>query len=120
MSPSKHTNKVGISVDVIGLGFRLKKDVRTVISRSLQSKSIKVDLRRELDNKYDENAIMVIGVGGRFDEVHLGYLRRTTAAELAPKLDAGEWAVVSAKLTALYGQDDNKSGNVDAVLEDLR
>jgi hypothetical protein len=56
-----------------------------------------LELRREPDNEHDENAIAVeversgaAGGGGR-----LGFVPRELAAELAPRIDAGEpWSAV--------------------------
>ena len=60
----------------------------------LQSEAVRpgatVLLRRDPANEHDPNAI-VVGVG----DLHLGFVPRDLAAELAPKLDAGEeWSAV--------------------------
>lgn len=105
-------------VTLVGMGFRLKKDVRDLLARSVAKKPYTVDLRRQPDNKYDPNAIAVYGVGGLFDEHHLGYLSRETAEVLAERIDAGTLAVESAKLTEVY-KPDHKGGNVHVKLADL-
>ncbi|RLF67188.1 MAG: hypothetical protein DRN26_02835, partial [Thermoplasmata archaeon] len=43
-------------------------------------------LVRQPDNKYDSNAIAVLSCN-----VHVGYLPREIAQELAPRMDKGEW-----------------------------
>jgi hypothetical protein len=49
-----------------------------------------LELRRDPDNAHDPNAIMVLAAGEQ-----VGWVPRELAAELAPRLDAGEpWAAV--------------------------
>lgn len=95
-----------------GLSFRMKADVRRALAAALKKKALKVDLRREPDNEYDANAIMVFGVGGTFDERHLGYVARESAEVLAPRLDAGTLVIETAKLTELWGPEF-KMGNAN-------
>jgi HIRAN domain len=52
----------------------------------------RLELRRDLANPHDENAIAVHGEG---DGEQLGWVPREVAAELAPELDAGRpWSAV--------------------------
>jgi HIRAN domain len=52
----------------------------------------RLELRRDLANPHDENAIAVHGEGGG---EQLGWVPRDVAAELAPELDAGRpWSAV--------------------------
>jgi hypothetical protein len=52
----------------------------------------RLELRRDLANPHDENAIAVHGDGGG---EQLGWVPREVAAELAPELDAGKpWSAV--------------------------
>jgi HIRAN domain len=52
----------------------------------------RLELRRDLANPHDENAIAVHGEGGG---EQLGWVPREVAAELAPELDAGTpWSAV--------------------------
>jgi HIRAN domain-containing protein len=52
----------------------------------------RLELRRDLANPHDENAIAVHGEGGG---EQLGWVPREVAAELAPQLDAGRpWSAV--------------------------
>jgi HIRAN domain-containing protein len=52
----------------------------------------RLELRRDLANPHDENAIAVHGEGGG---EQLGWVPREVAAELAPELDAGKpWSAV--------------------------
>lgn len=50
----------------------------------------KFELKREPDNQFDENAILIeLPVrGGQFN-LDLGYVPRETAAEIAPLIDSG-------------------------------
>jgi hypothetical protein len=114
------------SVDVVGVGFRMKHDVRVVLDEIVKKKPLRVDLQREPENEYDENAIKVVlsdPRAGQLDGHHLGYLGRPVAEVLAPRLDGEEVVVDSAKLTVLYPaestRDDLSTGNIDLVLVKL-
>ena len=75
---------------VVGLQFRWKKDGRETLARAVP---FKVELEREPDNKYDENAVKVNIVSDfkltKLRGKQLGYLRANIAALLADKLDKG-------------------------------
>lgn len=47
-------------------------------------------LRREPDNKFDENAIAVVGLDSRGVERVVGYVNKGNAKRLAKRIDAGE------------------------------
>jgi hypothetical protein len=104
---------------ILGLKFRHKKDAREQLASQLRAKPLKVDLWREPDNKYDENAVMIVGAEDEWDGVHLGYLGRETAAILAPRFDAGTLATIEAELVNLKEPDFN-AGTVHVVFEDSR
>lgn len=70
-----------IELELVGMNFRTKKEVRQHLKSQL---SFAVKIEREADNEHDENAIKVLK--GSF---HLGYIKRETAAILAPRLDSG-------------------------------
>lgn len=98
-------------VDVIGLKFRWKRDARQALAASIGARGIGgIQLVREPENKYDENAIMVLLPDRLHDGKQLGYIRRESAELLAPKLDSGELRIVSAKLVELLESDDWSSG----------
>ena len=96
----------------------MKKEKREELAKQLRSKPLKVDLWREADNKYDANAVMVVGNADPWDGVHLGYLGRETAEVLAPRFDAQTLFTVEAELTELHAPDWN-IGTIHVVLEDL-
>jgi hypothetical protein len=86
----RKTRSWTIELTVVGLQFRWRVEGRITLQRNCP---IPVRLEREPDNPKDENAIKVLidadyklkALKGK----HLGYLRRDTAALLAPRLDAG-------------------------------
>ena len=104
------------NLTVLGLKFRHKKDARERLATQLRSAPLAVALFREPDNKYDPNAIMVLGAAGEWDGVHLGYLGREVAELLAPSFDAQTLFTVEAELTELSAPDWS-SGVVHVVLE---
>lgn len=106
-------------IDVVGLGFRMKRDAREVLAASLKSKPLKVTLEREPTNKYDPNAIKVIAAAGEVDGIHLGYVRATTAEVLAPRIDDGTLDIISAKLITMHERQDHKEGVMAVEMEDL-
>jgi hypothetical protein len=61
MAPNKKGRTWSMELEVIGLRFRWKKDGRIAIARMCDKGDITgIRLEREPDNKYDENAIMVL------------------------------------------------------------
>jgi hypothetical protein len=97
---AKRAHTWSAQLTVVGLRFRWKKDGRDVLKRACP---FPVELEREPDNKYDEDAIKV-NVAGDFKLTklrgqQLGYLanrkdahtgeRVGIASMLAPKIDAG-------------------------------
>lgn len=112
------------STDVVGVGFRMKHDVRVALAGIIKKNPLRVDLMREPDNEYDPNAIAVYisdSKAGALDGHHLGYLARSVSEVLAPKLDAGKVVVEGGLLTHLYPKqgdkrDDLSTGNLDLIL----
>lgn len=89
-------------LDVIGLKFRWKKELREKLAMTVNTRSVAgIRLEREPENEYDENAIAVYLPNRLYDGKQLGYIRRDSAALLAPKMDAGSLEVVSATLTEI-------------------
>lgn len=62
---------------------------------------LKIELRREPSNFHDENAVAVYCMEKPWNAMHIGFVARQVAAELAPRMDAGKFEVVSAYLTSL-------------------
>lgn len=108
------------TMEVVGLGFRVKSDVRRVLAGRTNTAPMRVAIEREPDNKSDPNAIRVIVAVGALKGKHIGYLRADTAALLAPLMDAGHFVFKSAKLTGLYQDDDFKSGILEVTFRDKR
>lgn len=109
-------------MDCVGLGFRLKRDVRQVLAGSIAKRPlIGVKLVREPENKYDENAIAVFHPErGALAGKHLGYLRADTAAIIAPLWDDGLLKFKRATLLALDAEDDYKTGRLEVEFIDKR
>ena len=120
-------------VAVVGLGFRLKRDVRRALADSLRRPMNGVVLQREQENRFDINAIAVYHPNhGALAGKQLGYLRADTAAILAPLMD--EYAATgagapadrtglqfkSAKLLSLDAEDDHKTGMLEVIFKDWR
>lgn len=106
-------------LEVIGLRFRWKKDGRAALARMADKADITgIRIVREPDNKYDENAIMVLLPERIMEGRQLGYLHREAAELLAPRLDSGILEVVRAKLTGLDPDADYNAGNLVIVFRD--
>lgn len=108
------------TLDVVGLGFRLKRETRVNLAmRAEKSGGIKgIRLVREPDNEYDPNAIAVFLPKRLMGGAQIGYLRRPSAELLARKLDAGEMVIVKATLLSLRAEDDLKEGPLDVLFRD--
>ena len=109
MSPkTAKTRTWSHELEVVGLGFRMKREARRALKMTVESKgSIPgMRLRREPNNRADSNAIKVLLPAGVLGGVHIGYLHRETAALLAPKLDDKTLAVKEATLESVDGEDN--------------
>lgn len=116
-----------IDLSLVGMGFRLKRDVRQALAGNVQKAvelgldGINVKLAREQENRYDVNAIRVIHDGsGVLRGHHLGYLRADVAAQLAPLIDDGVLACQRAVLKSMDAADDLKTGVLTATFRDKR
>jgi hypothetical protein len=110
-----------IYLDVVGVQFRTSKESREILRRLVERGGVTVTLDREPDNPHDEYAIRVLierakGDRGRFGNRRIGYIRATTAAKLAPRLDSGDIRFVSATATDL---DENLTMRIEAKFEKL-
>jgi HIRAN domain len=110
---------VSHDLDVVGLGFRVKRETRVAIWKMMEDKAgIKgMRLVRELDNPADANAIAVYLPKRLMKGMQIGYLRRPTAEILAPKLDNGTLVVQSAVLAWLSAEDDYKEGSLAVIFK---
>lgn len=96
-------------LDCVGLGFRMKRDVRDKLAQLVAKKPIKVTLEREPENEYDINAIKVTcAAAGEFKDKHFGYVRGETAAILAPQMDEGNVTVKAAHLHEVREMPDHR------------
>lgn len=107
--------------DVVGLGFRMKRESRRALKMLVEKKGSIPGMRleREPDNRADPNAIKVCLPERVMHGIHIGYLHRETAALLAPKIDAGTLVVKSATLTEVTGEVD-KNATIIARFADKR
>lgn len=120
---TKIAKTLTMELSVVGLGFRVKKDVRRALAGNVEKShsGIHVKLVREQENRVDLNAIRVIHDGsGALRGHHLGYLRADVAALLAPLMDDSLLVLKEAKLTSLDAKDEHKTGVVSATFRDKR
>jgi hypothetical protein len=101
-------------LDVTGLRFRWKRDVRRALAGTIRKEDGIVGIRckREPDNDYDANAIAVYLPTRLLHGRQLGYLRRDAAAVLAPRLDDGSLRIVGVTLAELYAENDWNEGRL--------
>lgn len=115
--------KIEHSLDVVGIPYRgFKREDREALAAIAKKKKLRCDLQREPTNKVDYNAILVVLCDTRakeYDGRAIGYLRAPSAEVLAPRIDEGAVEIASCFLTELFASDDNKSGNLDLVIEEL-
>jgi hypothetical protein len=108
-------------LDVIGLGFRVKRPTRRIIADMIEKKGGIAGMRlvREPDNPADSNAIMVCMPTRLLQGMQIGYVRRPTAEILAPKIDNGSLTVKGAVLAWLSPEDDYKEGSLDVTFRQM-
>ena len=75
-----------LDLTVVGLGYRVTPAKMEAIAADAP---LAAKLVREPENMHDRNAVAVYLNEKPYTELHFGYLSRTVAAELAPRLDAG-------------------------------
>lgn len=76
-----------ISATLKGMSYRLKPDT---IREIMELCPAKVELQRDPENIQDPNAIAVFYLEPPHRGVHIGYVDRAVASELAPRIDIGE------------------------------
>jgi len=110
-----------MKLDVVGLNYRLLPQQRQKLATMVERKPLACELEREPKNKYDKHAIKVnvndlhlpgLKLPVRNGKLHIGYIRRGTAAVLAQGLDAKTLRVKSCRLTYV---NSHGWGNVEVV-----
>lgn len=76
-----------IEATLKGMSYRLKPDT---IREAGKLCPIKVTIKRDEENIHDENAIAVFSLEPPLKKIHIGYIDRAVAGELAPRMDKGE------------------------------
>jgi HIRAN domain len=84
-TPKKKSN--AFELTVVGMIHHTTKSTRIILRDKLP---VECELEREPNNKYDQNAIKVnVTEIGAFYNLHLGYIRRQVAVDLAHYLGSG-------------------------------
>jgi hypothetical protein len=98
-------------LDIVGLGFRMKRESRRALRMLVERKGSIPGLRlvREPDNPADPNAIKVCLPSRVMHGAHIGYLHRETAELLAPRIDAGVLVIKTATLESVDGELDKSA-----------
>jgi len=86
----------GLEIPIVGLQHRVTPSTRRKLEEAIQEGTISVRIKREPDNQFDENAIRVIITGAPYKGMHIGYIPRIVAAEMAPSIDNGDIDVETA------------------------
>jgi len=81
-----------MNLTVVGLNYRL---TITTMQELAKDTPLHCRLEREPDNEHDENAIKVLVTekpwAKKHDPLHIGYLSRVVASEIAPRMDTFRW-----------------------------
>jgi hypothetical protein len=94
--------------DVVGLNHRVHRGKQEILAYVVRNMPLDCRLQREPDNEHDPNAVMVYIDDERLEAyfrvavVHIGYIRRGTAAVIASGLDAGRLEVRRCRLFSVY------------------
>lgn len=105
LAQSPHTVHFAVpfEVNVAGVTFEGRQETLAALYETQKKSGEPLGgwLKREPDNRYDPNAIQVFA-GSDTDyglvQVHIGYIPKAVAAQLAPRMDTGE-AVRVTKVT---------------------
>lgn len=76
---------------------------------------LKIALKRDKGNIHDENAIAVICVERPWKGMHVGYVPRQTAAEIAPRYDSGKIRFTGGYLNTV--DDESGIGEMSVTFE---
>lgn len=108
MKPKAAAKVKEISLTAVGLHYRL---TIPKLKKMEEAIPLKVVLRREPNNEYDENAIAVWCVERPFKDVKIGYLKRGVAQDLAPKMDSRDFKPREVWITELVNEKETTASN---------
>jgi hypothetical protein len=95
----KKKKSVPFELTVVGMTHHTTKSTRIILRDKLP---MDCELEREPTNNYDTNAVKVnIKEVGAFYGLHLGYIRRHVAVDLARALDAEAITLKTCRLSAI-------------------
>ena len=87
-------------MEITCVGMRHRVTLPTL--REMQKLSpLKIRFRREPQNLHDENAIQVVVDEKPWKGLHVGFIPRQTASELAPRIDDGEIELLDGLLISI-------------------
>lgn len=98
------------SVNIVGAHFR-GADVKNLVWTLTPGQTLR--LEREPDNPHDANAIKAF-----FEDCHIGYVERGTAAWMAPHLDNGHTVESCTILEVVEGARKNPQPRVSVIVSD--
>lgn len=101
-----------LTTEVVGMQHRVTASTRKMISKHTNNGPIQVKLEREPKNVHDENAIKVILESTPYKGMHIGYVSRHTALNLAPAIDGGKVLICEVSITDIRAED----GDGDLVI----
>lgn len=104
-----------VKFSIVGFRYRVTDETFQTMSEVLP---LKAKLVREPDNTADSNAIKVVLLDKPWRNVHVAYITRTVASELAPKLDAGKVEFSDAVITAMDVEES--SGEITFKVKSLQ
>jgi hypothetical protein len=91
-----------IEIPLVGVHYRV---TLTAIKNLEKAVPISCRFEREPDNQYDFNAIAVYLVEPPWKNLQIGYVARAVAAEIAPRMDKGQFHVLEAWVTVINTED---------------
>jgi len=91
---------------IVGVSFDNRQEHIMEISDSDLARNNQIELKREPENEYDENAILVL-----YEGKDLGYLNKDLAKKIAPKMDEGvEYNAIIEQITDNYESENGYYG----------
>ncbi len=75
-----------LELTCVGMNYRVTAQTRREMERFAP---LRIEIRREPENKKDENALAIYCLDKPWQGMHIGYLPRAVAADFAPLVDEG-------------------------------